>query len=108
LQDAQQLGLHLEGHFPNFVEQQRAPLRLFEKAFALALRIRKRPLGVAEQLGLEQARGHGCAVDGDERHCGSPTLRVQSARDQFLAGATFAAQEHRRVRVSYPPDHVVH
>src|SRR5207245_3140616 len=49
---------------------------------------------VAEQLALEEGLGDGAAVHGDERLGGALRLHVDGARDQLLAGAGLAAEEH--------------
>jgi hypothetical protein len=50
---------------------------------------------VAEQLGLEQRRGQRPAVDDDERTCSRRPKIVDRARDQLLAGARLALNQHR-------------
>ena len=57
----------------------------------------ERALLVAEQLALEQRRGNRGAVDGDERPVAARAQRVERAREQLLAGAALAAQQHRGV-----------
>ena len=57
----------------------------------------ERALLVAEQLGLEQVLGDRRAVDRDERPVGARAERVQRAREQLLAGAALAFEQHRRV-----------
>ena len=57
----------------------------------------KRALLVAEQLGFEQRVGNRRAVDRDKRPVGARAERVQAAREQLLAGAALAFEQHRRV-----------
>ena len=52
---------------------------------------------VAEQFGLEQVVGNRRAVDGDERPVGPLAERVKRAREQFLAGAALAFEQHGRI-----------
>src|SRR5436189_160216 len=52
---------------------------------------------VAEQLALEHARGDRAAVDMEERAGGARGSRVDGARDETLAGAALAEDEHARV-----------
>ena len=61
----------------------------------VGVRAGERALDVAEQLGLEQRLGDRAAVDGDERLVGARRQVVQRARDQLLAGAALAGDEHR-------------
>ena len=54
LQDAQNLGLRARAHVADFVEEQRAPIGLFEAADALPVGAGESALLVAEELRLEQ------------------------------------------------------
>ena len=66
------------------------------------------PARVAEQLALEQRLGQRRAVDRDERPARAPPLLVQRARDQLLAGAALARDQHRRVGGRGAQQGVVH
>ena len=55
LQNAQQLGLQIERHFADFVEQNRAAVGQFEFAGTVCDRAGESALAVAEELALEQA-----------------------------------------------------
>src|SRR6185503_5918845 len=57
----------------------------------------ERALLVAEQLALEQRLGERAAVDLDERAVRALAQPVDRARDQLLAGAALARDEHGRV-----------
>ena len=57
----------------------------------------ERALLVAEQLGLEQRLRNRRAVDRDERAVGARAERVQRPREQLLAGAALAFEQHGRV-----------
>ena len=50
---------------------------------------------VAEQDRLDQVLGHGAAIDRDERLGAARALAVDGARDQLLADAGFALDQHR-------------
>ena len=52
---------------------------------------------MAEQFAFEQRFGNGGAVDADVMRLAPQAQAVQRARDQFLAGAAFAENEHPRV-----------
>jgi hypothetical protein len=66
LQHAQQLGLQRQRHLRNFIEQQRAALRLFELAGVRRMRAGEGAALPAEQDRLQHVLGDGGAVDGDE------------------------------------------
>ena len=61
-------------------------------------RAREAALLVAEQLGLEHARRERRAVDAHERLLLARAVDVDGVRDQLLAGAGLAAQQHGRAR----------
>ena len=56
----------------------------------------ERPLDVAEQLALQQARRQGGAVDLDERLARPRAVLVDRLGQQLLAGAALAADQHGR------------
>ena len=98
LQHAQQLRLLRQRHVADLVEEERAPVGELEAADAIGLRVGERALHVAEQLALEHALREPAHVHGDERLAGARARRVQPARDELLAGAVLAGDEHVRVR----------
>ena len=67
LQHAQQFGLQRQRHLGDFVQQQRAALRLLEFAGVRVGRAGEGAALVAEQHGFEHVLGDGRAVDRDER-----------------------------------------
>ena len=64
----------------------------------------KAPLLVAEQFALEQRLGKGRAVHRDERPRRRARRGVDGARDQLLARAAFADDEHRPRDGGHPRD----
>ena len=99
LQRAQQLRLQPERQLADLVEEERAAVRLRRRGPCAAVFASvNAPRDVAEQLALEQRLGHRRAVDGDERARRLRRLRWwMRARDELLAGAALAGDEHRRV-----------
>ena len=67
LEKAEQVRLHLQAHLADLVEEDRAAVRGFEAADAIAIGAREAAARVPEELGLEQALHDRGAVDGDER-----------------------------------------
>ena len=96
LQRAEQLDLHLHREVADLVEEQRAAVGELEAAAAALHRAREAALLVAEQLGLEDAGRERRAVDAHERLLLARRVDVDRVRDELLAGAGLAAQEHRR------------
>ena len=95
LQDAQQLGLHARRQFSHLVQEHGAAGRLFQLAAFLHYRAGERALFVAEQLAFQQRFGERGAVDGHKRLRCARAVAMDGARHQFLAGAAFAAHQHR-------------
>ncbi len=92
----------------DLVEEQRAAVGHLELALAPVLRAGERALLVAEQLALEQALGQRAAVD---RHDGKVPPRaggVDRPRDELLAGAALAADQHGRVGPRHRGDQLEH
>ena len=99
LEHAQQLDLHLVGDLANLVEEERAARGQLEAAGLGADRAGEGAALVAEELGLHQVLGDGGAVDLDEGLVAAARVLVEGARDQLLAGAALAGDEHRGRRV---------
>ncbi|MNQ85387.1 hypothetical protein D3C85_1005480 [compost metagenome] len=94
LQDAQQARLSFQGQFANLVEEQGAAIRRFHQAGAASGSAGEGAFLVAEKFGLDQGFRDRCAVDRDQRRLGAAGKVVQGARDQFLAGAGLALDQH--------------
>ncbi|MNN13033.1 hypothetical protein D3C81_1260500 [compost metagenome] len=106
LQHAQQLDLLRQRHALDLVEEQGAAVGMFQLADALALGAGERAALMTEQLAFEQLLGDRRAVEGDEGLAGPWPEVVQAARDQFLAAAGFAADQHvdrRRRQIQHLP-----
>src|SRR6185437_15184020 len=97
LQEPQQLHLHRGRNFADLVEKQRAAVRFFRETRRVALRIGERALLVTEQFALEQRVRERAAVHGDEALVTTSTELVNAPREQLLAGARLAGDEHRGV-----------
>ena len=95
LEHAQQLDLEVERHLGDLVEEQRAAVGALEEAQMLALGAGEAALLVAEDLAFHQVRRDRAAVDGEERMAAAPAEVVDRSRDDFLAGAALAGDEHR-------------
>ena len=97
LQHAQQLHLQRRAHRPDFVEKQRALVRLLEASLTVADGAGERAAHVAEELGLEQRLGNRAAVQRDEPVHAPRAVVMNRARDDFLAGAGLAGDQDRAV-----------
>src|SRR5216117_265801 len=80
----------------DLVQEQRAAVGQLEAAQPPLGGAGERPALVAEQLALDQRLGDRRTVDGDERPVAPVGKVVDRARDQLLAGATLAIDEHGR------------
>ena len=94
-QHAQNLVLRLARHVGDFVDEQRAAMRLFQRADLAALRA---VAGLdAEQFDLHVLRRDGGGVDHDERPVGARRMRVNGARGELLAAARGADDQDAAV-----------
>ena len=84
------------------------PIGQLEAADPSGDRAREGPLLVAEQLALDEPGGQGRAVDLDERLVPAPAVRVDGPREQLLARAGLAADEHGGVGRCHAADLVQH
>src|SRR5262249_57441114 len=104
LERAQDLGLRLEAHVADLVEEERAAVGQLELAAAPRQSARERALLVTEQLGLDQLLGDSGAVDLDEGALAARGLHMDSPRYQLLAAAVLAVDQHPPGRRRAGPD----
>src|SRR6185369_6541450 len=89
----QQLRLQVESQLADFVEEQRAVFRGSDQALVVALGSRERTTSVTEQLAFEELARDSRAVERHEWLFGAGRETVNGARQNFLAGPTFAGDE---------------
>src|SRR5262249_47724127 len=94
LQHAQQLRLQVEAKRTDLVQEHGAAVRQLETAKAARVRAGEGAALVTEELRLHQRLGDGRDVDGDERRVAPVTAAMDGARDELLAGAALAGDEH--------------
>src|SRR5262245_14243943 len=96
LDAAEQLRLRREREIGHLVEKQRPAVGGF-KLPSPAAHTRRGPLFDAEQLGFEQRFDKRGAIDGDERAVATKTEIVNLPRDELLADAALAFEQHGEV-----------
>ena len=96
------------GKLGDLVEEQGAALGRLEETFLVDLRAGEGALHVAEELALDQALGDCAAIHRDERLLRARALGVHRARDQLLADAALAGDEHRGPRHRHLVDQLEH
>ena len=84
--------MSIERHFADFVQKQRARIRLLKPTDAIRFGSRERSLLVPEQLALHQVARYRGAIDRQHGAVCSRAGPVQAASDEFFAAATFADQ----------------
>src|SRR5262249_9202040 len=99
LDGAQQLRLRLERHVAALVQEERAAVGRLELALAPRDRARESALLVAEELALDELPRERGAVHLDERLRAARAPVVERVRDELLAGAALAADQHGDVGV---------
>src|SRR6185369_3785301 len=80
--------------FTEFVEEQRPAVGDFDEAFPRSICPRKCSLAVTEQFAFDEVFGQGTAIDGDKWPVGPAAEFVYPPRDEFLAGPSFAEDQH--------------
>src|SRR2546430_12880545 len=90
LEHAEKLGLHGQRHVTNFIEEESAVLCLFEFSNVTISGTRERTFFMAEQLGFDQFGRYRGAVQSYKRTGNTRTFLMDSARNQFFAGAGLA------------------
>ena len=108
LQDAQQLHLDIQRQLADFVEEDRAVVRQLEASVLLLHRAGERTALVSEQLAFGQARRKRAAVHLHHHAVAAATEAVKGSRDQLLAGAGLAEEQHRGIGVRDALDRAEH
>ena len=91
----QQARLQFGWHVADFVEEQRATIRLLETPTPLCGGAGECTFFVPEQFRLEQIARDSRSVDGDKWCIAPRAVPMQCTRNEFLAGAGFAIDQHR-------------
>jgi hypothetical protein len=81
---------------PEFVEEQRAPVRLPNHSRFIAVRAGETSTNVAEQFGLEEGFRNSAAIDGDEGTSSTRALVVNRTRNDFFADSSLPEDQHLR------------
>ena len=103
-QQSQQLALHTRRQFTDLVQKQGAVPGHGNLALARRGGAREGPLLMAEHFAFQQGFHQRAAIHRDERSFGLRTCAVDGAGDEFLAGAGFAADQHRHAALRYHAD----
>ena len=97
LEKTQQFRLHVEREVANFVEEQRSADRRPEHAGLVGDRAGETAAPMAEELAVGQLSRGARAVVGQEHAAAPRRPGVDRPRDEVLAGAALAGDEHREV-----------
>src|SRR5437868_5540378 len=106
LDRAQQLRLQIHPQIADLVEKQRAVGRQLELAELLPVGAGEGAALVAEQRALGELARNRREVHRDERRVAIAGLAMDQAREQFLAGAALAENQHRRRELGYLLDEI--
>ncbi len=92
------MGLHVQRHLANLVQEQRTAVGLLELARkATTAGACKSAVGIAEEFAGQQLTGKSAAVDGNERTVGAVTRPMKRPGKEFLPGSGFAKQQYRQI-----------
>ncbi len=108
LEHAQEFHLRVGRQVANFVEKERALVRLLKAADAALVGASERAAFVAEQFTLQQVLRDGGTVDRDEGRLCARAVLINGAGDQFLARARFAPNEDRDGPGGHAADFLAH
>src|SRR4029077_4022683 len=98
LKHAEQLGLKLQWHVSNFIEEQSATIRQREAADMGIDSARKGSAFVSEELAFEEAGRHRRAVHLHQISVSAGAELVNRSRDDFLAGAGLSGDQNGCIR----------
>ena len=102
LEEPQQLRLHVERQVADLVEEERAADRGPQHAGLIGDRAGEAAAAVAEQLAVGQLARRARAVVGQEHVRAARRSGVNRARDEVLAGAALAGDQHGQVVALQP------
>ena len=102
LEETQEHRLHPQAHLGHFVEEDRAVVRLLQRADLVPEGVGERAFDVAEQLRFEQRLGDTSAVHRDKWLVGTAGVRVNELRDEVLADPALAGDQDLRVPFRHP------
>ena len=94
-QNTQQLNLHFEGHFANFIQKQRAAIRRFHIALAHFDRAGIGAAFAAEKLAFEQIAGNGTTIDRNKGAMITAGQGMQGPGNKFFAAAGWSENTDR-------------
>ena len=103
LQEAEQRHLGTRRHGFDFVEEERAAVRLSHQPDACLLRIGERATDVTEELGFDEVIGDGAAVETDERQVTPPAQVVDGPSRELLARPGLPGQHDPALPARHAP-----
>ena len=106
LEKPQQHRLHAQAHLADFVEEDRAAVRLLELPDFVAIGAGEAALHMTEELRFEQGLGDAGAVQRHEPLRRTRGVHVDEAGQDILADAALAGDQHLRVAGGQPPGHL--
>ena len=77
--------MHLEGHFTDFIQKERAVVALLETSNSLAMRSGERAFLVSEELALQEIFRDGRAIDRQKALAAPRAVVVDGPRDELLS-----------------------
>ncbi len=105
-QHAQQFDLSRDRHVTDFVQEQGAPVRVFEFSLAVRDRVGEGSLDVTKQFAFHQVFCHGAGIDCDERFFLAGAVLMNRLRYHIFAGSRFTRDQDPGVRRCDPPEPV--
>ena len=97
LQDAQQLGLEVQGDFRDFIEEQSPAVSRTDNTEHILFGAGERTADMAEELALEQRLADAGTINGDKKAITAAAVRTDATGDQFLARTAFPLNKNAAV-----------
>src|SRR2546421_7784772 len=107
-ENAQELGLELQGYVGDFVEKEGATVGQLKAADAVGARVGERALHVAEKFAFKDTFGEPAGVYGDHGRARARRERVECLRNDLFAGTMLAGNENVGIRGTDAADDVEH
>ncbi len=90
--------MEVQVHVSDLIEENRSAIGLLEPANPARIGPGERAAFVTEQFAFQKCFGNGGAIDRDERSGGAVAVLIDRPRDELLAGAGIAPDQHRHGR----------
>lgn len=97
-ENAEQLGLELQGHIPHLIQEKGSPIGMLKTAFSHLFRAGERAGVMTKELIIQQVFIEGGAIHRNKRLVSPRAVVVDRLGDQLLARSGFPLNQNRGIR----------